>query len=131
MRTMMPPPPVTRENVNGGLPSGGVPSRARGQLPSGDVGNQTQRPLPPSSSFGSAGVHPVGPQTMTSGRFTPRVSTSQGPNPRFIPQTPDPRRFVPAAPTAGGSRNHSRAGNTDPIFHGGQRTPFFSGARMG
>ena len=123
MRTMM-PPPVTREKANGGLPSGGVPSRARGQLPPGDVGNQTQRPLPPSSPFGSAGVH----QTVASNRFTPRASTSQGTNPRFIPQTPDPRRFVPAVPQAGGSRIHSRAGNPDPV---GQRTPFFSGARMG
>jgi hypothetical protein len=125
MRTMMPPPPVTREKA------GGVPSRARGQPPPGDVGNQTQRPLPPSTPFGSADVHHVGPQTMASGRFTPRVSTSQGTNSRFIPQTPVPRRFVPAAPTAGGPRIHSRAGNPDPVLHGGQRTPFFSGARMG
>ncbi|KAF8265956.1 hypothetical protein EI94DRAFT_1734330 [Lactarius quietus] len=128
---MMPPPPVIREKPNGGLPSGGVHSRARGQHPPGDVGNHIQRPLPPSTPFGSADVRPGGPQTMASGRFTPRSSTSQGTNPRFIPQTPDPRRFVPAGPTAGGSRVHSRAGNPDPAIHGGQRTPFFSGARMG
>ncbi len=132
MRAMMPPPPsVTREKANGGLLSGVVPSRARGHLPPGDVVNQSQRPLPPSTPFGSTDVHPLGPQTMASSRFTPRASTSQGANPRFIPQTPDSRRFVPAAPTAGGSRIHSRTGNPDPVMHGGQRTPFFSGARMG
>ena len=131
MRTMMPPPPISREKANGGLPSGSVPARARGQLPPGDVGNHTQRPLPPNTPFGSADVHPGGPHTMVSSRFTPRASTSQGTNPRFIPQTPDPRRFAPAAAAAGGSRIHSRAGNPDPVMHGGQRTPFFSGARMG
>lgn len=132
MRTMMPPPPsVAREKANGGLQSGGFPSRARGQPPPGDVSNQMQRPLPPSTPFGPADVHLVGNQAMASGRFTPRTSTSQGANPRFIPQTPDPRRFVPAAPTAGGPRIHSRAGNPDPVMHGGQRTPFFSGTRMG
>ena len=131
MRTMMPPPPVTREKVNGVLPSGGVPVRSRGQLPPGNVGNHTPRPQPPSTPFGSVHGHPGGPQTMVSNRFTPRTSTSQGTNSRFIPQTPDSRRFVPAAPTPGGSRVHSRAGNPDPVMHGGQRTPFFSGARIG
>ena len=131
MRTMMPPPPLTRDKANEGLPSGGVPARARGQLPPSDVGNHIQCPLPPSTPFGSADVHSGVPQTRVSGRFTPRVSTSQGANSRFIPPTPDPRRFTPAAPTASGSRTYSRAGNPDPLMHGGQRTPFFSGARMG
>ncbi|KAI9446089.1 hypothetical protein H4582DRAFT_1903322 [Lactarius indigo] len=126
MRTMMQPPPsVTRERANGGLQSGGFPSYARGQLPPGE------RPLPPSTPFGSTDVHLVGNQAMASGRFTPRTSTSQGANPLFIPQTPDPRRFVLAVPTASGPRIHSRAGNPDPVMHGRQRTPFFSGTRMG
>lgn len=133
---MPPPPPVAHEKANGVFPSNGatrgVSSHARGQLLPGDVG-QGQQQSPSEATFMSTLPHHTAP--LTSGRFTPRVSTSHAPSgtkSRFIPQTPGSRRFVPAA-TAAGPRVQSRAGNPDPApaVHSRQRTPFFPGTRMG
>ncbi|KAH9981040.1 hypothetical protein BGW80DRAFT_1556170 [Lactifluus volemus] len=129
LRTMMPPPPPSRDKAKGAYPSG-VFSHARGQLPLGD-GSLAQPRLPPDSTFGTTMAHrtvPVAPK-----RFTPRASSSytpSGANSRFVPQTPDSRRFVPAAAVAG-SRVHSRAGYPNPPLHDGQRTPFFPGPGLG
>lgn len=144
-RAMMPPPmPVAHGKSNGASPSvgaiDGVSHYARGQLPPGDV-SQAQQQLLPDNSFVPVGANRSAP--LTSNRFTPRASTSHMPlglssrfvpqtseSRRFVPQTPDTRRFAPAG-TAAGSRNHSRAGNPNPIVHNGQRGPFYPGTRMG
>lgn len=144
-RAMMPPPmPVAHGKSNGASPSvgaiDGVSHYARGQLPPGDV-SQAQQQLLPDNSFVPVGANRSAP--LTSNRFTPRASTSHMPlglssrfvpqtseSRRFVPQTPDTRRFAPAG-TAAGSRNHSRAGNPNPIAHNGQRGPFYPGTRMG
>jgi hypothetical protein len=130
-RTMMPPPPPSRENAKGTLPSNtGVFSHVRGQLPRGD-GSQAQLRLPPDATFGTTTAQRT--VSVASKPFTPRASTSytpSGTNPRFVPRTPDSRRFVPVA-AAAGSRAHSRAGNPNTTTHDGQRAPFFPGTRMG
>jgi hypothetical protein len=129
-RTMMPPPPPSRENAKETFPSNtGVFSRARGQQPLGE-GSQAQLRLPPGATFGTTAAQRTVP--VASKPFTPRASTSytsSGASSRFVPRTPDSRRFVPVA-TVAGSRAHSRAGNPNPPTHDGQRAPFFPGTGM-
>jgi hypothetical protein len=133
-RAMMPPPPpIAQGKAQGIFPStgptgdGAVSSHPRGQLLPGDINHARQQSLP-EADFVSNAPHRTAP--LPSDRFTARVSTSHTPSGRFIPQTPDLRRFVPAVTTTG-SRVHSRAGNPNPTIHNGQRAPFFPGTRMG
>ncbi|KAI9508287.1 hypothetical protein F5148DRAFT_927232 [Russula earlei] len=128
---MPPPPPVDRENAARAFPSVGtthrMSSHARGDQ--GDVSQAQQ--LLPDAAFVSTASHRTAPDA--SNRFTPRASTSHTPSSaksRFVPQTPDSRRFVPATNSAG-SRVQSGAGTSTPALHSGQRAPFFSGTRMG
>ena len=136
-RAMMPPPPLptAQRKSQGIFPSTGhtdegvVSSHSRhdGQRLPGDM-TQAPRLSPLEVNFMSNAPHLTAP--LPSNRFAPRVSTSHTPSGRFVPQTPDSRRFVPATTTTG-SRVHSRAGNPNPVVHNGQRTPFFPGARVG
>jgi hypothetical protein len=132
-RSMMPPPPpIAQGQAPGAFPPTGstgdgvVSSHARGQLFSGD--KRQARQSPPVTTFVSNTPRLTTP--LPSNRFTPRASTSHTSSGRFVPQTPDSRRFAPAATTAG-SRVHSRAGNPNPTIRNGQRTPFFPGTRLG
>jgi len=132
---MPPPPPPVHEQAKGVFGStGAFSSHSRGELHMGDA-SQAQAGLQslPNAGFVSTAPHRMAPHPPTS--FTPRVSTSRpvsGVNSRFVPQTPDSRRFVPAV-NAAGSRVHSRAGNpqTNPAVHHGQRVPFFPGTKSG
>ena len=134
-RAMMPPPPLptAQRKSQGVFPSTGpmdegvVSSHVRhgGQRLPGDI-TQAPRPSPQEVNFVSNTPHLTAP--LPSNRFVPRVSTSHTPSGRFVPQTPDSRRFVPAATTTG-LRVHSRSGNPNPVVHNGQRTPFFPGVR--
>jgi len=137
-RAMMPPPPppIAQRKSQGIFPSTGpteegvVSSHTRhgGRRLLGDI-SQAPQSSPQGVNFMSNTPHLTAP--LSSNRFAPRVSTSHTPSGRFVPQTPDSRRFVPAATTTG-SRVHSSAGNPNPVLvHNGQRTPFFLGARMG
>jgi hypothetical protein len=130
-----PPPPIAQRKSQGIFPSAGPteegvvsPQAGRsGQRLPGDI---SQIPQPSHQEVNFMSNTPRLTAPLSSNRFAPRVSTSHTPSGRFVPQTPDSRRFVPAAATTG-SRIHSSAGNPNPVVHNGQRTPFFLGARMG
>jgi len=134
----MPPPPPVHEKAKRVFPTSGptgvFPSHSRGKLLTGDASQaQAGRQSLLDAAFVSTVPRGMTPRPPSS--FTPRVSTSHtvsDVNSRFVPQTPDSRRFVPAA-NAAGSRVHSRAGNpqVNPVVHNGQRVPFFPRTKIG